>query len=105
MNISSISPQEVKDLLERSKGSMLLLDVRSEEEYQHVHIDGAKLIPLNALVARMGELDKNKKIIIYCASGNRSRYACEILQEKRFDVANMAGGIGAWMVHGLATVS
>ncbi len=104
MKISSISPKEAKDILEKSHDRVSLLDVRSEEEYQHVHIDGAQLIPLNRLIVDMNEVDKNKKIIIYCASGNRSQYACGILRDAGFDVVNMDGGINAWIAHGLAVV-
>ncbi|MDF2955172.1 MAG: Rhodanese-related sulfurtransferase [Candidatus Alkanophagales archaeon MCA70_species_2] len=70
--------------------------MRTPSEFNESHIGGALLIPLSELENRLEELDKDKKIIVYCRSGRRSADACAILAEHGFDAYNMLGGILAW---------
>lgn len=97
--IKHISAQEVKQLLDK-KNDVVLLDVRTEAEYTGAlgHIETSILIPLQELTARVDELQpyKEKRIIIYCRSGNRSQVAAKILMKKGYDVVNMLGGMIAW---------
>ena len=77
-----------------------LLDVRQPKEYEAGHLAGAVLAPLKELPERLAEFDKNKPMIIYCASGNRSKAAAQLLGGKDFSsVYNLAGGIKAWEGH------
>jgi rhodanese-related sulfurtransferase/rubrerythrin len=96
--IKSLSPDEIKALLDKDKsGEFLLLDVRQPEEYEDGHIPGAMLIPLGELEARQGELDRNKKIITYCRSGRRSMAAAIALCGLGFKgVQHLNGGILDW---------
>ena len=73
-----------------------LIDVRFEEEYEEVHIPGATLIPLNIFREGMENLDKNKKYVIQCRSGKRSRVAALLMSEQGFDAVSMQGGIIKW---------
>lgn len=83
--------------LKQQKADILILDVREPNEYQICQI-GGKLIPIQELPNRLGELDKNKKIIVHCRSGGRSRRAVEFLQSQGFtQVSNLTGGIRAWI--------
>lgn len=95
----NITPEEVKARLEKGE-KLFLLDVRTPEEYNGPlgHIEGSKLIPLQELDKKYTELDslKDKEIIVYCRSGNRSRFASLFLAEKGFKVKNMLGGMKAW---------
>ena len=97
--IENISPQDVKEKIQQNE-DIVLLDVRTEEEFNGPlgHIDGALLIPLDELPDKVSQLDslKQKQIIVYCRSGNRSRYATEFLSEKGFKAVNMLGGMKAW---------
>lgn len=97
-----ISPDAVKQMLECK--DVILLDVRTPSEFNESHIGGALLIPLSELENRLEELDKDKKIIVYCRSGRRSADACAILAEHGFDAYNMLGGILAWEEAGLPVV-
>lgn len=102
MVISSVSAVEAQEILIANGDDAILLDVRSQGEYERVHIPGAMLIPLGELQGRINELDRKKRIIIYCASGNRSMIACRVLETEGFgECINVTGGIGAWMTHGL----
>jgi len=81
----------------RGAASYQLLDVRQPKEYEDGHLAGAKLIPLKELPGRLGELDKGKPVIVYCAVGGRSKAAAQFLAGKDFaNVYNLAGGIKAW---------
>lgn len=73
-----------------------LLDVRSREEHRAWHIAGSTNIPLDELVARLGELDPAAPLVVYCASGGRSAAATDHLARLGFAVTNLAGGMSAW---------
>lgn len=81
----------------------LLLDVRTANEFNRGHIQGATLLPLQDLQLRAGELEqyKNQPILIYCATGNRSTTASKILLDMGFkDVMNLRMGIMGWASKG-----
>jgi len=70
-----------------------LLDVRTEKEYQSGHIENAVNIPLDDLRSRVEDLDKNRRIIIYCAGGMRAYFAYRILAQLGFEqIYNLSGG-------------
>ena len=81
---------EADGLLERKDA--LLLDVRTEGEYQNGHIPGAVNIPLDELRERLSELDQEKTLYVNCQSGLRSYLACRILSQNGFSCKNLAGG-------------
>ena len=76
---------------------LLLLDVREPFEWDLVHLDGARLIPLGQLPRRLGELDGHAEIVAYCHHGIRSERAVEILRAAGFSGArHLRGGVDAW---------
>ncbi len=76
---------------------LTLLDVREPVEWDIVHLDGATLIPLMTLPARVGELDPGAELVVYCHHGMRSLQAVEFLRAAGFTGArSLAGGIEAW---------
>jgi sulfur-carrier protein adenylyltransferase/sulfurtransferase len=82
---------------EHAAGEYQLVDVRQPAEYRQEHIPGAALIPLGELDWRLYELDRRKPVIVYCASGVRSRAAAAVLMRAGFaEVYNLEGGMGAW---------
>jgi len=81
------------------QGEYLLLDVRTQGEYDAGHIEGSTLIPVDELESRLSEIEeyKDTPILVYCRSGNRSVTASNILINNGFTkVHNLLGGIGAW---------
>ncbi len=77
--------------------SMVLLDVREPHEWEIAHIDGAELLPLRQLPARLRELDAHTEIVAYCHRGVRSLQALELLRSAGFGkVRSLTGGIDAW---------
>jgi adenylyltransferase/sulfurtransferase len=74
-----------------------LLDVREPHELQISRIEGATLIPLGQLAARLSELDSAEEMVVFCKSGTRSARALELLLSAGFrKVKNLQGGINAW---------
>lgn len=74
----------------------LLLDVRSSAERKASSIPGSIHIPLDELRLRLDELDRDKRIIVHCFSGQRSYFAYRMLRLNEFDVRNLTGGIRSW---------
>jgi len=78
-------------------GGVTIVDVRTPGETRGGVIPGAKLIPLDELDARKGEVPKDGRVLIYCAAGGRSAAACEGLSREGWSgLMNLEGGIGAW---------
>jgi adenylyltransferase/sulfurtransferase len=74
-----------------------LVDVRQPVEYSIAAIDGAALIPLNQLQARVRELDPARPVVVHCHLGPRSLHATQWLRTQGFPrVLSLAGGIDAW---------
>ncbi len=96
--LKEVSATEVQ--VARDRGDeLLLLDVREPAEWETARIEGARLLPLGELEARLSELHdwRERRVVIHCHHGGRSAHACEVLQAAGFrDVANLAGGIEAW---------
>jgi phage shock protein E len=73
-----------------------VVDVRTPQEYQGGHYEGARNIPLQELPGRLAELgDKKKPIVVYCASGMRSARAAKILKDAGFADVTNAGGLSS----------
>ena len=81
-----------EDYLNYNKENSILLDVRSEIEFNSGHIEGAINIPVDNLREHLNDLDKNKEIIEYCQVGLRGYVASRILTQKGFKVKNITGG-------------
>ncbi|MBL7942112.1 MAG: rhodanese-like domain-containing protein [Flavobacteriales bacterium] len=94
-SVPMISALELSEKLKFGKHP-LVLDVRQPEEFRTGHVPGAKLIPLNELSQRMGELPKGREIVCVCASGSRSTSAAKMLAKKGYVVLNMRCGMLAW---------
>jgi len=74
-----------------------LLDVREPHELEISRLEGANLIPLGQLAARLSELDSAEEMVVFCKGGTRSARALELLASAGFrKVKNLKGGINAW---------
>jgi rhodanese-related sulfurtransferase len=99
--IQEISPRDaVAERAERS--DVVFLDVREPQEWNLFHIPGATLIPLGALADRVeSQIPHDKRVIIYCARGNRSALAADLMQQMGYvDVVSLAEGIRGWAYAG-----
>jgi len=93
----SVTAAELRDLLDRGFAG-LLIDVREPHEHAIARIEGARLIPLGTLEAEIGNLPRDRDILVHCKSGMRSARAVKLLLEHGFTrVRNVSGGIDAWL--------
>ena len=97
-----IYPADVAEKI-KNKEDVVLLDVRTPEEYAEVHLENAILLPVQELTAQslaaagLGDTAKNKEIIIYCRSGARSKTAYDIMDSLGYtNIKSVAGGMIHW---------
>lgn len=79
-----------------NKNDFLLLDVRTEEEFEEGFIPGALNVPISTLLFNLNDIEdyKNKAIVVYCRSGHRSITACTLLEMEGFEkLYNLETGI------------
>jgi len=91
------SPADLAERVDTDR-NLVLLDVRSNSERRHSHIEGSLHIPLHQLASRSTELSKyrEKEIVCYCQTGSRSVTAASRLNKLGFKAANLKGGIAEW---------
>jgi len=98
----SVNTLEATQMINRQDA--LVLDVREQAEYAQSHILNARGLPLSQLDARIGDLEKykDKPLIVYCATDNRSNSAVATLKKRGFsNVVSLSGGFAAWQSAGL----
>jgi len=97
VNKLRIDPSEAKKRLDEEKG-IILLDVRTQQEYIENHIPRSTLIPVNVLAREANKKlpDKRATIFAYCRSGNRSRAAVKMLLKQGYTNVFDLGGIMRW---------
>lgn len=81
--------------------SHMLIDVRTPEEFDSGHIEGAVNIPVEDLPRRLDEVPENTPLVVYCRSGNRSATATGILTGAGYSPVFDLGGIKDWVAQGL----
>ena len=95
--VKNVGVDDVFNML-KDKNKYFLLDVRTQEEYKEGFIENSILIPVSELESRLSEISASKPVIVYCASGNRSKQAADILVKNNFNpVYNMLGGFSEWV--------
>ena len=77
------------------KESLSILDVREVEEFEALHLEGARNFPLSQLADIYEQLDKDNLYYVICKSGMRSARACQFLAEQGYEVINVQGGMDA----------
>ena len=92
-----VSPEEAAAMMEEET-DYIILDVRTQEEYETAHISGAICIPNETIgTGDIPELpDKDQLILVYCRSGNRSKQASEKLAKQGYTNIVEFGGINSW---------
>lgn len=93
----NITAEEAKTIMDSQEG-YVILDVRTQAEYDQGHIPGAIVIPDTEVKDRAEEmlLDKDQLILVYCRSGRRSKNAAQILAELGYTNIREFGGIIDW---------
>ncbi len=102
--IRLVSATEGAAIQESPPEDLVILDVRTPEEFDAGHLDGAIMLDFYEpdFADRLAELDPDVPYLLYCRSGNRSGQTAEILRDLGFsDVADVDGGVVAWADAGL----
>ncbi|HEX4984191.1 MAG TPA: rhodanese-like domain-containing protein [Ilumatobacteraceae bacterium] len=102
-----LTPAAADELLRDPPDGLVVLDVRTPEEFAAGHIAGAVDLDLqgDAFETGVAALDPRSPYFVYCHSGNRSAQAVAYLRQQGFDsIYELEGGIGAWQAAGLAVV-
>ncbi|BAQ66756.1 rhodanese-like domain-containing protein [Geminocystis sp. NIES-3709] len=105
-HIKQVSPDEVEKIIKEN--DVVVLDVRESFEYQAGHLISAQNLSLNLIEDHIDRVisDKSTKIICYCAGGNRSALATNVLNKLGYrNVVSLEGGITAWTNKGKEIVS
>lgn len=97
----TVSPAKAKAA--QDEGAMLI-DVRESHEYRSGHAPGAKHISVQVIERRLGEIPKERQIIVVCQSGMRSQRAADILSRNGYKVLNVSGGMIGWQRAGMKVV-
>lgn len=104
MSYVHLSPAEGQKAL-TDDPAIVVLDVRTPREHALHRIDGALLVPIQDLQARVRELDPETKYLVTCEHGVRSRMACDFLAGLGFaSLRNLSGGMANWVAAGLPVV-
>ena len=98
------TPEEVHRAFDA--GEIVLIDVRTPQEFAFEHVEGALLSPLATFLADKLPTGGDKRIVFHCGSGVRSRKVAEICAAAGLDrVAHLEGGFAAWKTAGLPYVA
>jgi rhodanese-related sulfurtransferase len=88
-----VSREEARKLID--EGAQLV-DVRADHEWEVGRIAGATHVPLPELPQRLGEIDKDRPVVLYCRGGNRSTMATDALTDAGYDAVKLSEGIVGW---------
>lgn len=94
--MKSISAAELS-VLDTEK--VLLLDIRSREEFERNGIKGSVNVPFDEISTGLSKLPKDKPVYVLCRTGDISEEVAEILEDRGYDVCNIEGGYAAYTVH------
>lgn len=95
--VQSITTTELAELLKHDTKSIVLLDVREDDERAVALIEPSIHIPMNTVPDHLGELPRDRRVVVYCHHGGRSYAVAGYLETEGFtNVSNLTGGIDEW---------
>jgi rhodanese-related sulfurtransferase len=100
--VAQVTPEQLTEIRARQDAPVLLLDVRTPEEYAAGHIPGAVNIPYDQVGTRLSEIPKSDEVVLYCRSGRRAGLAAETLAAAGYTrLAHLTGDMQGWSEAGL----
>lgn len=93
--MKSINAAKIKCI---DTGKVLLLDIRSREEFERNGIKGSVNVPFDQISSGLSKLPKDKPVYVLCRTGDLSEEVAEILEDRGYDVYNIEGGYAAYIV-------
>ncbi len=103
-----VSPEAAASTISAPPDDLVILDVRTPEEFAEGHIDGAVMIDFyrDDFADELAKLDPDVPYVLYCRSGNRSGQTAALMEQLDFaSVQDVDGGILAWQQAGLPLVA
>ena len=91
-----LSPEKLRELVANPDDSIWIIDVRPASAYRKGHIPTAKSFPSSEILSRLGEIPKDKYLIIYCETGGRAQGVIKKLEKKGYTRLMNWGGISRW---------
>ncbi|HNS25031.1 MAG TPA: rhodanese-like domain-containing protein [Methanobacteriaceae archaeon] len=106
MAIEDLEPQKCLELIKKNENNpnFIILDVRGPKEHAAGHVENSVLLEVRSpdFKEKLEELDKDKKYLVYCKSGMRSKKATKIMEEMGFlNLCTMKKGFKNWVDNGL----
>jgi rhodanese-related sulfurtransferase len=105
MDKPELSQAQIADVPSTFDESVVLLDVREDDEWQRGHAPGAQHIPMGQIPARLEELDPDATLFVVCQAGGRSQRVAQYLARNGYAPLNVAGGMSAWAVAGRPVIT
>ena len=102
---ASIQEIDVSGVPAAFDGSVVLLDVRENDEWDRGHAAGAHHIPMGEVPARMAEIDPGATLYVVCHLGGRSMRVAQYLAQNGYQPINVSGGMQAWADAGRPVVT
>ena len=96
MDEVEVAQAQIVDVPSRFDGSVVLLDVREDDEWQRGHAAGAQHIPMGQVPARIDEISPDAKVFVVCQAGGRSQRVAQYLARNGYAPVNVSGGMLAW---------
>jgi hydroxyacylglutathione hydrolase len=98
-SVADVTPEEMEQ--RRLTGRVELVDVRNSSEFEAGHLAGARNLPLGRLAERLGELPRDRTLVVHCQSGARAGVAISLLQASGFrDLLHLDGDFAGWKAAG-----
>jgi rhodanese-related sulfurtransferase len=105
MDEVEVAQAQIADVPSTLDGSVILLDVREDDEWQRGHAPGAQHIPMGQVPSRLNEIDVDAQLFVVCQVGGRSRRVAQYLAQNGYQPANVTGGMLAWAGAGRPVVT
>jgi rhodanese-related sulfurtransferase len=96
MDEVDVTQAQIAEVPSTFDGSVILLDVREDDEWQRGHAPGAQHIPMSEVPSRIGEIDADAKLFVVCHVGGRSQRVAQYLARNGYHPVNVSGGMLAW---------
>jgi rhodanese-related sulfurtransferase len=99
--MASMSQEALLERQSKDHKHLLVLDVRTPQEYAEGHVPGAVNVPYDQLPSRLAEVPKDKDVVLYCKSGRRAGIAADVLAANGYTrLSHLEGDMNAWVEKG-----
>jgi rhodanese-related sulfurtransferase len=105
MDEVEVAQLQIVDVPSVFDGSVVLLDVREDDEWQRGHAPGARHIPMGQVPSRIDEINPDAKLFVVCLAGGRSLRVAQYLARNGYRPVNVSGGMQAWAAAGRPVIT